>query len=176
MNKRIRELRNNLGLTLEKFGEKLGVGKNAISRIETAKSNLTDQMFTAICNVNWNGKYVNGEWLRTGEGDMFKKDSGDELKILAEKYKMSDMEYTFLKEYFKLPQNKRETFFETLDIMFSAIYKNDNPAFSDISATSEQPEKSLEELSDEEQIELYRQELKHEREVKEKSEALRKSG
>ena len=81
MNKRIRELRNNLGLTLEKFGEKLGVGKNAISRIETAKSNLTDQMFTAICNVNWNGKYVNGEWLRTGEGDMFKKDSGDELKI-----------------------------------------------------------------------------------------------
>ena len=36
--------------------------------------------------------------------------------------------------------------------------------------------KNLEELSDEEQIELYRQELKHEREVKEKSEALRKSG
>lgn len=176
MNKRIRKLRNNLGLTLEKFGKNLGVGKTAISKIEKGENALTDQMFTAICNVNWDGKYVNGEWLRTGEGDMFKKDSGDELKILAEKYKMSDMEYTFLKEYFKLPQNKRETFFETLDIMFSAIYKNDNPAFSDISATSEQPEKSLEELSDEEQIELYRQELKHEREVKEKSEALRKSG
>lgn len=36
--------------------------------------------------------------------------------------------------------------------------------------------KNLEELSDEEQVELYRQELKHEREVTEKSEALRKSG
>lgn len=175
MNERLRILRKTLGFTLEKFGMKLGVKKNTVSQWENGK-NITDQTIASICNVNWDGKYVNGEWLRTGEGEMFKEDSGDELKILAEKYKMSDMEYTFLKEYFKLPQNKRETFFETLDIMFSAIYKNDNPAFSDISATSEQPEKSLEELSDEKQIELYRQELKHEREVKEKSEALRKSG
>ena len=176
MKEQVRKLRKKLGFTLEKFGEKLGVNKTTISRIENGVNALTDQMFTAICNVNWDGKYVNEEWLRTGKGEMFKEDSGDELKILAEKYRMSDMEYTFLKEYFKLPQNKRETFFETLDIMFSAIYKNDNPTFSDISATSEQPEKSLEELSDEEQIELYRQELKREREVTEKSEALRKSG
>ncbi len=175
MNERLRILRKTLGFTLEKFGMKLGVKKNTVSQWENGK-NITDQTIASICNVNWNGKYVNGEWLRTGEGEMFKEDSGDELKILAEKYKMSDMEYTFLKEYFKLPQSKRETFFETLDIMFSAIYKNDNPAFPDISATSEQPEKSLEELSDEEQVELYRQELKREREVTEKSEALRKSG
>ena len=127
MKEQVRKLRKKLGFTLEKFGEKLGVNKTTISRIENGVNALTDQMFTAICNVNWDGKYVNEEWLRTGKGEMFKEDSGDELKILAEKYKMSDMEYTFLKEYFKLPQNKRETFFETLDIMFSAIYKNDNP-------------------------------------------------
>ena len=176
MKEQVRKLRKKLGFTLEKFGEKLGVNKTTISRIENGVNALTDQMFTAICNVNWDGKYVNEEWLRTGKGEMFKEDSGDELKILAEKYKMSDMEYTFLKEYFKLPQNKRETFFETLDISIRDRYKNDNPTFSDLSATSEQPEKSLEELSDEEQIELYRQELKREREVTEKSEALRKSG
>lgn len=31
---RIKDVRNSLGLTLEKFGEKLGVTKTAISRIE----------------------------------------------------------------------------------------------------------------------------------------------
>ncbi|MFG6329265.1 MAG: helix-turn-helix domain-containing protein [Lachnospiraceae bacterium] len=176
MKEQVKQLRTELNLTLEKFGEKLGVTKQTISRIENGVNNLTDQMFTAICNVNWDGKYVNEEWLRTGEGEMFKENSDDELKLLAEKYKMSDMEYTFLKEYFKLPKNCRETFFETLDTMFSAIYKNASPAFSDISATSEQPEKTLEELSDDEKVELYRQELKREREVTEKLRALQKSG
>lgn len=68
---RLRHLRNELGMTLEKFGEKIGVGKGAISAIETGKNKLTNQMIHSICNINWNGKYVNSEWLRTGTGDMF---------------------------------------------------------------------------------------------------------
>lgn len=154
MNERLRELRNALKLTLEKFGLRLGVKKNTVSQWENGK-NITEQTIASICNVNWDGKHVNGEWLRTGNGDMFKKDTGDELKALAEKYKMSDMEYAFLKEYFKLPQNHRESFFETLDMMFSNIHANDNPALPDASATSEPLENSLEELSDEEIGKLY---------------------
>lgn len=171
MNKRIKELRKELGLTMEMFGKKLGVGKTAISKLEKGERNLTDQMFTAICNVNWDGKYVNADWLRTGEGEMFKEDTGDELQLLAEKYNMSDMEYAFLKEYFKLPQSRRENFFETLDIMFSGIYAHGNPAFPDISATSEQPGKSLEELPDDEIIKRYRKDKETEKEAEEKSEA-----
>ncbi len=68
---RLRHLRNELGMTLEKFGEKIGVGKGAISAIETGKNKLTNQMIHSICNISWNGKYVNSEWLRTGTGDMF---------------------------------------------------------------------------------------------------------
>lgn len=34
MNERIRQLRKSLGLTLEEFGSKVGVGKTAISNIE----------------------------------------------------------------------------------------------------------------------------------------------
>lgn len=67
MRERVRELRKSLNLTLEKFGSKLGVGKNAISRIETGKSNITEQMFKSICR-EFN---VNPEWLRNGTGDMF---------------------------------------------------------------------------------------------------------
>lgn len=71
MNERIMELRKSLNLTLEKFGNYLGVTKVAISNIEKGNRNVTEQMFKSICHVCWNGKFVNEEWLRTGVGEMF---------------------------------------------------------------------------------------------------------
>ena len=62
-----------LNLTMEAFGERLGVQKSAISKIEKAVVSLSDQMIISICNTNWNGHYVNEQWLRTGEGDVFKQ-------------------------------------------------------------------------------------------------------
>lgn len=64
---RVREVRKSLNLTLEKFGEKLGVGKTAISNIEVGNRSLTDQMFISICR-EYN---VSEEWLKTGGGEMF---------------------------------------------------------------------------------------------------------
>lgn len=64
---RVKEVRKALGLTLEKFGEKLGVGKTAISKIEKEENKLTDQMAKAICREF----HVDLHWLTTGEGDMF---------------------------------------------------------------------------------------------------------
>ena len=66
-NERVKELRNVLGLTLEKFGEKLGVTKTAISRIEKGERNLTVQMAKSICR-EFNVDYI---WLTTGKGQMF---------------------------------------------------------------------------------------------------------
>lgn len=66
---RVRELRKELQLTLEKFGKPLGVGKTAISKIENGERGLTDQMILAICR-EYN---INENWLRTGEGEMFRK-------------------------------------------------------------------------------------------------------
>ena len=45
---RVKEIRKSLDLTLEKFGEKLGVTKTTISRIEKGVNNLTDQMTKSI--------------------------------------------------------------------------------------------------------------------------------
>lgn len=72
INDRVKILRKNLGLTLEKFGERLGVGKNAISRIETGKNGVTDQMIKSICR-EFHVDYI---WLTTGAGEMF-QDSDD---------------------------------------------------------------------------------------------------
>ena len=69
MGERVRELRRALGLSGERFGERVGVGKSAISDIERGRNNLTEQMMKAICR-EFN---VNETWLRTGNGEMFLK-------------------------------------------------------------------------------------------------------
>lgn len=72
INDRVKILRKNLGLTLEKFGEQLGVSKTAINKIESGTNNVTDQMTKSICR-EFNVDYI---WLTTGEGEMF-QDSDD---------------------------------------------------------------------------------------------------
>ena len=67
INDRVKILRKNLGLTLEKFGEQLGVSKTAINKIESGTNNVTDQMTKSICR-EFNVDYI---WLTTGEGEMF---------------------------------------------------------------------------------------------------------
>ena len=66
---RVKEVRKSLNLTMEQFGNKLGVTKVAISNIEKEKRNLTEQMSRAICR-EFN---VSEEWLKTGEGEMYQK-------------------------------------------------------------------------------------------------------
>ncbi len=41
---RIREVRKALGLTLEKFGEKIGMKKNSVSQIENGKTPLLNRL------------------------------------------------------------------------------------------------------------------------------------
>ena len=90
MNERIKQLRKELGLTLEKFGERLGVSKVAISLIENGKNALTDQMFKSICR-EFN---VRDEWLRTGELPMFVQMNRDErVADIVKKALASDDEF-----------------------------------------------------------------------------------
>ena len=71
---RVREIRKAKGLTLDKFGDKVGVTKQTVSRIENGINNLTDQMFLSICREF----AVNEQWLPTGEGEMFIEQTRDE--------------------------------------------------------------------------------------------------
>lgn len=73
--KRIRDLRKSLGMTLDNFGERIGLKKSAVSLIENDKNSVTDQVVKSICR-EFN---VSEEWLRTGQGEMFKQLSQAEL-------------------------------------------------------------------------------------------------
>ena len=71
MNERVKAVRKSkeINLTLEKFGERLGLKKSTLSSIENGRNTLTDQNIKAICR-EFN---VNENWLRTGEGNMFRE-------------------------------------------------------------------------------------------------------
>lgn len=64
---RIREVRKTLGLTLEKFGDRLGIKKAAVSKIEKGENSLTDANTKSICR-EFGVDYI---WLTTGDGEMF---------------------------------------------------------------------------------------------------------
>lgn len=66
-NERVKEVRKALGLTLEKFGERIGVTRGSMSNIENGNRNLTEQMTKSICR-EFSVDYI---WLTTGEGEMF---------------------------------------------------------------------------------------------------------
>ncbi len=127
MNKRIRELRKILNLTMEKFGGRLGVGKTAISKIEKGDNSLTDQMFKSICR-EYN---VNEEWLRTGKGKMFVSGTGNELDALLKKYNLSHGVYIFIEKLVNSQPETQNAIVEFVKEVGSALEADDKPTYTD---------------------------------------------
>lgn len=74
MNERIKKIRKDAGLTLDKFGTKIGISAPSCSQLESGKTNPSAQTLAAICRVF----RVNEQWLRTGEGEPYRKLSREE--------------------------------------------------------------------------------------------------
>lgn len=76
MNERIKAIRKSffINLSQEAFGNRIGLTKAAISKIESGVSNPSEQTILSICR-EFN---VNEDWLRTGSGEMFNQLSEDE--------------------------------------------------------------------------------------------------
>lgn len=101
---RIKVIRKELGLTLEKFGEKLGVTKTTISRIEKGVNNLTDQMAKAICR-EYNVDY---DYLMYGEGDMFTDLPKTIVDELCMQFDLDDFDRAVVEMYLDLPAELRQ--------------------------------------------------------------------
>ena len=101
---RVKEIRKTLDLTMEKFGEKLGVGKTAISNIESGNRNLTEQMSKAICR-EYN---VNYDYLVYGEGEMFDNLPQTIVDELCVQYDLNDFDKALVEMYVSLPAGSRE--------------------------------------------------------------------
>lgn len=87
MDERIKELRKALGLTQQKFADAIGVRQNTVAQYEMGRNPPNDTVITLICR-EFN---VSEEWLRTGQGEMFKpKSRNEELFEFATKVAEGD--------------------------------------------------------------------------------------
>ena len=72
LNERFKLLRKSCEKTQEEYGAILGITREGVASIEAGRRNVTNKHIRMLSMEPISGKYVNEEWLRTGEGEMFK--------------------------------------------------------------------------------------------------------
>lgn len=103
MKERFSLLRKALNKTQEEIGNKLGVTRAAISRLESGDRNLTEQMIIAICR-EFN---VNEKWLRYGQGDMFIESDLTLLDQLVHEYNLDSLDSKIIESFLMLSHENR---------------------------------------------------------------------
>ena len=124
MNERIKMVRKRKGLTLEKFGSKLGISAAACSAIEVGKNSPSEQTIISICR-EFN---VSEHWLRTGEGEMYNAvDEDEEISNIMTAISANDpVMVRILKAYWHLTPDERRAFQHFVDNVVEE-YKKNNP-------------------------------------------------
>lgn len=101
---RVKEARKSLGLTLDKFGERIGLKKSALSLIENGKNELTDGNVLAICR-EYN---VSEKWIRDGVEPIFIQPDSFSLDEFATAHHATDLEKEIVKAYFRIDPDTRK--------------------------------------------------------------------
>ena len=110
---RIKELRKALGMTQEKFAERIGLKRNSVALIELGRD-TSDQTIFAICREF----RVNEEWLRNGAGDMFVPTPASIVDELAEEYHLCPEAQAMVEKFIALDE---ETQLAVFDYMCAVV-------------------------------------------------------
>lgn len=114
MKDRIREVREYFGLSMEKFGSRIGIGKASISLLESGKNNPSVQTITLICREFG----VNEQWLRTGEGEMFEQTRASVLDRLSTEYDLSREQRSVIEAFLDLDPQERDVILKYVHNVF----------------------------------------------------------
>ncbi len=116
---RLKFLRKDLlKMTLENFGERLGVTKVAISNIERDNRSLTDQMIKSICREY----HVSEDWLRGGEGEPFVETSQEDELISWARDVFTDRDDAFRRRFVTMLMNLPPDGWKWLKWMVDKVY------------------------------------------------------
>lgn len=127
MNKRLKELRkNHLHLTQQQFADRIKISRNNVAGYEAGSRIPSDAAFSLICR-EFN---VNEEWLRTGEGEIF-KEYDDEVaesitEMLTEDAPFYDIIKSIMITYKKLNPDSRTVIDDFIKQAFDILKSEDN--------------------------------------------------
>lgn len=113
MNTRIKYVRKNvLNLSMEEFGEIIGISKSAVSQIEAGTNNPSERTVKLICS-KFN---VNEGWLRNGNEPMIKtvQDFGE---ICAEIAANDEKAMKCITKYYELSDDDKKLIWKYMDVL-----------------------------------------------------------
>lgn len=118
---RIKKIRRELDLTQQEFAERIGIKRNTIANYETGRNDPVDSVISLICREF----DVYEEWLRTGEGEMFKPKPSDILDQLAYKYKLFNFDYVMIEKFLSMPPDLRRAIYDHFHDIDAALSEMD---------------------------------------------------
>lgn len=95
MNERIKQIRKLSNLTQQEFADKIKVKRNTVATYEMGRSIPSDSAIALICR-EFN---VNENWLRNGEGPIYKERDGSFTEMLSD---IDDSDDDFIKNIIKI--------------------------------------------------------------------------
>lgn len=122
INQRFRQLREDLNKTQSEWSYIMGLSRSGIADIEAGRRNVTEKHIKFLCLEPIDGKYINENWLRTGEGEMFvEMDRESELMAWAGSV-LGGVDDSFKKRFVKMLSELDERDWETLEKIALKLY------------------------------------------------------
>lgn len=104
LNRRVKQIRQELNLSQKAFAEKMGISRDVISNIEYDRTEAKEYVLRAICR-----EYkVNFFWLTEGKGEIFIGVPEIILDEAIEEYGLDEQDKELIEGYVKLPPEVRE--------------------------------------------------------------------
>lgn len=111
---RVKQIRKDAGLSMEAFGERIGINKSSTWSIENGKNNPSERTLKVICSEF----RVNYLWLTTGEGPVYSDLPATLIDELAEEYALDELDQRIVRMYLALDPEKREVIKEYIRSVF----------------------------------------------------------
>ena len=117
MRDRIKKLRKALDLTQSDFAARIGSTQNNIANYETGRRSPSAAALNNICKEF----SVNEEWLRTGNGEMFKAAPSCALDMLADTYHLEHSEYILIEKFVNMKPESRRVIMDYIREVAAAV-------------------------------------------------------
>ena len=125
INLRIRELRKQIGLNQDTFGQRIGLKHGAVSRMEKPGNMVIAQNIRLICDVY----KVNEQWLLTGEGEMRRANNESVFRQFAAEYNLEGERLELVKSFLKLTVEQQEVIVHSTKIIAEVVKRTFRTCF-----------------------------------------------
>lgn len=129
MTERIKAIRRAVGCTQQEFADRLGLKRNTIATYEIGKAVPSDRTISDICREF----RVSEVWLRTGEGEMFlRQTEAEQLAEITTRMELDQddpfisMITSAVKSYYRLSETEKAAISKLVDGMIEDLQAQKN--------------------------------------------------